>query len=48
MRLLVLDGVDSREARQITGATARQLRQRRDRGLLLLRHELADWADAFC
>jgi RNA polymerase sigma factor for flagellar operon FliA len=48
VRLLVLDGMDSREARQITGATARQLRQRRDRGLLLLRHELADWADAFC
>lgn len=44
VRLLVLEGVTPTEARQMTGATARQLRQWKERGLESLRTELVDWA----
>jgi len=44
VRLLVLDGVSMVEAQSRTGVSARQLRQRRDRGLETLRAELVDWS----
>jgi RNA polymerase sigma factor FliA len=44
VRLLVLEGVSPTEARQMTGATARQLRQWKERGLESLRTELVDWS----
>ena len=46
VRMLVLGGLDPSEARRRTGATARQLRQRKERGLALLRQELAAWEPA--
>ena len=46
VQLLVMDGMNPTEARALTGATARQLRQRKERGLAQLRHYLAQWDDA--
>jgi RNA polymerase sigma factor (sigma-70 family) len=43
VRLLVLEGLEPRDARSRTGVSTRQLRQRRDRGLVLLRAELEEW-----
>lgn len=44
VQLLVMEGLNPREARAITGATARQMLARKRRGLSLLRAELAEWA----
>lgn len=44
VRLLVMEGLNPTEARQLTGATARQLRQRKERGLAALRQSLQDWS----
>jgi DNA-directed RNA polymerase specialized sigma24 family protein len=44
VRLLVMDGVTPREARQITGVNARVLLSRKKRGLVLLKDMLNDWA----
>lgn len=46
VRLLVLEGLEPRDARSRTGVSTRQLRQRRDRGLVFLRSELEDWDPA--
>jgi len=43
VRLLIMDELHPTDARQITGASARQMRQRRDRGLDQLRDFLAGW-----
>jgi RNA polymerase sigma factor FliA len=43
VRLLVMDGLSPAEAREHTGATARQLRQWKERGLAALRDELTSW-----
>lgn len=43
VRLLIMDGLNPTEARAVTGATARQLRQRKERALNALRAQLADW-----
>jgi RNA polymerase sigma factor (sigma-70 family) len=43
VKLLVMDGLNPTEARQVTGATARQLRQRKERGLAALRTHLETW-----
>jgi len=43
VRLLVMDGMNPTEARAVTGATARQLRQRKERALAMLRNQLVDW-----
>lgn len=44
VKLLVMDELHPTRARQLTGATARQMRNRRDRGLETLRDFLADWS----
>lgn len=44
VRLLVIDEIPVAQARAITGATARQLRQRRQRGMAHLSALLAHWA----
>lgn len=43
VRLLVMEGLNPTEARAVTGASARQLRQRKERALAALRDSLADW-----
>lgn len=43
VRLLIMEELHPTAARQRTGATARQMRQRRDRGLEQLRDFLAGW-----
>lgn len=43
VKLLVMDGMNPTEARAVTGATARQLRQRKERGLAALRDSLTAW-----
>lgn len=45
VRLLVMEALTPTEARMVTGATARQMRQRRERGLAALRATLEDWAE---
>jgi RNA polymerase sigma factor (sigma-70 family) len=44
VRLLVMEELHPTRAREVTGATARQMRQRRDRGLETLKGFLADWS----
>jgi RNA polymerase sigma factor (sigma-70 family) len=44
VRLLIMDELHPTKAREMTGATARQMRQRRDRGLETLKEFLADWS----
>lgn len=46
VRLLVMEGLNPTEARAVTGATARQLRQRKERGLAALRENLNEWAES--
>ena len=43
VRLLVMEELHPTKARQLTGASARQMRQRRDRALLTLRDFLEGW-----
>ena len=43
IRLLVMEDLHPTKARQVTGATARQMRQRRDRGLEALKDFLDGW-----
>jgi RNA polymerase sigma factor (sigma-70 family) len=43
VRLLVLEGLEPRDARAKTGVSTRQLRQRRDRGIVLLKAQLTEW-----
>lgn len=45
VKLLVMDALSPTEARTVTGATARQMRQRRERGLAALRSSLEPWAE---
>jgi RNA polymerase sigma factor (sigma-70 family) len=44
VRLLIMEELHPTKAREKTGATARQMRQRRDRGLETLKEFLADWS----
>lgn len=43
IRLLIMEELHPTAARQLTGATARQMRQRRDRGVEQLREFLSGW-----
>lgn len=45
VRLLVMEDVSMLEARGLTGASSKQLRARRDRGLVALRNELGETFD---
>lgn len=47
VRLLVMEGLTPTEARIATGATARALRQRKERGLAALREALGEWSPEF-
>jgi RNA polymerase sigma factor for flagellar operon FliA len=44
VQLLVMDALSPTEARLETGATARQMRQRKEKALLALRESLSAWA----
>jgi DNA-directed RNA polymerase specialized sigma24 family protein len=44
VKLLVMEQLPMREVRERTGASPKQLRARRDRGLATLRGELDSWA----
>lgn len=46
IQLLIMEARTPTEARRVTGATARQMRQRRERGLNALRGALEPWAEA--
>jgi RNA polymerase sigma factor (sigma-70 family) len=46
VRLLILEGMSAADARVVTGATARQMRQRKERGLAALRTHLDHWNPA--
>lgn len=43
VRLLVLEGASPKHAREITGASARQMRQRKEKGLLHIKSLLNQW-----
>lgn len=47
VRLLILEGLSTSEVRERTGATPRQIRQRRARALATLAPLLEDWSDDF-
>lgn len=46
VRLLIIEGMSASDARTLTGATARQMRQRKERGLVALRAHLDHWNPA--
>jgi len=46
VRLLVLEQLEPKEAAARSGVKTRQLRQRKERGLALLRSELEPWSQS--